>query len=196
MTQNDEKATKDYVAYFILGGPGAGKGTLCSLLSSKVSGVQHFSAGDLLRAERDKGTENAQLINDYIREGLIVPREITIALLKDAMDASPATIYLIDGFPRAVDQAEAFEQIVTPGRACIYLVCTEEVMEQRILGRGRESGRIDDNPESLRKRFHVFEEATMPVIKSFEATDRLIRVDATRTPDEVYQECREILLKK
>ncbi|KNC47063.1 adenylate kinase isoenzyme 1 [Thecamonas trahens ATCC 50062] len=163
-------------AYFVLGGPGAGKGTQCAKLVEEF-GFTHLSAGDLLRAERDSGSEAAELINDYIKNGLIVPMEITIGLLKTAMEsaANPAG-YLIDGFPRAVDQFEAFEATVVPAQFCLYFKCTEDVLEQRLLERGKTSGRVDDNIEAIKKRFR--------------AQSRCHEIDSTRTVDEVFADVR------
>merc|ERR1712010_75341 len=92
------------VAFFVLGGPGAGKGTQCAKLVEHY-GFTHLSAGDLLRAERKSGSENATLINNYINEGKIVPVEITVNLIKNAMEAvlPECNRFLIDGFPRNTD---------------------------------------------------------------------------------------------
>mgnify|MGYP002785322553 CR=1 FL=1 len=89
-----------------------GKGTQCSRLE-KEFGLVHLSAGDLLRAERNRpGSEYGELINSYIREGRIVPYEITIGLLRKAMVESGAHSFLIDGFPRDIEQGVAFEDQV------------------------------------------------------------------------------------
>jgi UMP-CMP kinase len=100
------------VVIFVLGGPGAGKGTQCEKLGKKY-GFTHLSAGDLLREERHRpGSEVGDLINTYIREGKIVPMHITIGLLKMAMLASGKHHFLIDGFPRDVSQGMEFEKLV------------------------------------------------------------------------------------
>jgi UMP-CMP kinase len=95
-----------------LGGPGAGKGTQCQNLVRDY-GFIHLSAGDLLREERKReGSQYGELINHYIKEGLIVPMEITVSLLEAAMIKSGKHRFLIDGFPRKMDQALAFEDKV------------------------------------------------------------------------------------
>lgn len=174
--------------FFILGGPGAGKGTLCSGLTKSLPRFRHFSAGDLLRAEQGTGSEFAKLIEHHIVNGTLVPVEITIALLKNAMLASPeeVNVFLIDGFPRACDQADVFENNIKPGKSCIYLTCSEEIMKDRILGRGE--GRIDDNIDSLIKRFNVFNDTTIPVIERFRSTGRVLEVDGSRTPAEILEQ--------
>jgi UMP-CMP kinase len=84
---------------FVLGGPGSGKGTNCSKLVSQYGWV-HLSAGDLLREERQSGSELAEMINTYIAEGKIVPAEVTVKLLRAAMEKSISKKFLVDGFPR------------------------------------------------------------------------------------------------
>jgi UMP-CMP kinase len=86
--------------FFILGGPGSGKGTYCTKLSNE-KGFPHFSAGDLLREERDSGSELAATINENISQGKLVPSEITVQLLRNAIDKSAVKTILIDGFPRS-----------------------------------------------------------------------------------------------
>lgn len=84
---------------FVLGGPGSGKGTNCAKLVDTF-GFVHLSAGDLLREERQSGSELAEMINTYIAEGKIVPAEVTVRLLRNAMEKSGKKKFLVDGFPR------------------------------------------------------------------------------------------------
>jgi UMP-CMP kinase len=132
------------------------------------------SAGDLLRAEQQReGSEFGQLIADHIKEGKIVPQEVTIALLKNAMRDAIKTQgaaykvpeeqkskfqdgkgrFLIDGFPRKMDQALGFDETVCPSRFVLFLQCSEKAMLERLMERGKTSGRADDNAESIKKRF-------------------------------------------
>ncbi|KAF9730581.1 bifunctional uridylate/adenylate kinase [Paraphaeosphaeria minitans] len=177
---------------FVLGGPGAGKGTQCSKLVSDY-GFKHLSAGDLLREEQDRpGSEFGEMIKTYIKEGTIVPMEVTIQLLenamKKAMEEENKSTFLIDGFPRKLDQAHAFERSVVPSKFTLFFDAPEDVMLERLLSRGKTSGRADDNIESIKKRFRTFVETSMPVVDEFESQKRVIKVQATRTPDEVYQD--------
>lgn len=87
---------------FVLGGPGSGKGTNCAKIV-ELYGYVHLSAGDLLREERNSGSELAEMINTYIAEGKIVPAEVTVRLLHAAMEKSGKTKFLVDGFPRDMD---------------------------------------------------------------------------------------------
>ena len=184
---------------FFLGGPGSGKGTQSANLV-KDYGFVHLSAGDLLRAEQVReGSQYGELIKTYIREGKIVPMEITVALLSNAMADSLASNpppagtksrFLIDGFPRKLDQAVFFEQTVCPSEVVLFLDCPEDVMESRLLKRGETSGREDDNAESIRKRFRTFVETSMPVVDNFESKDKVVKVKATGTIEEVYAEVK------
>ncbi|KAH6998300.1 adenylate kinase-domain-containing protein [Ilyonectria robusta] len=182
----------DVTVVFVLGGPGAGKGTQCSKLVEQY-GFIHLSAGDLLRAEQERpGSQFGDLIKDYIKNGLIVPMEVTIQLLENAMTealqkaGSTKGRFLVDGFPRKMDQAVKFEETVCPAKMVLFFDCPEEVMEKRLLKRGETSGRSDDNAESIRKRFRTFVETSMPVVNYFEKEGKVVKLDATPTPDQVY----------
>ncbi|KAH7023287.1 uridylate kinase [Ilyonectria destructans] len=182
----------DVTVVFVLGGPGAGKGTQCSKLVEQY-GFIHLSAGDLLRAEQERpGSQFGELIKDYIKNGLIVPMEVTIQLLENAMTealqkaGSTKGRFLVDGFPRKMDQAVKFEETVCPAKMVLFFDCPEEVMEKRLLKRGETSGRSDDNAESIRKRFRTFVETSMPVVNYFEKEGKVVKLDATPTPDQVY----------
>lgn len=178
---------------FVLGGPGAGKGTVCARLV-KDFGFKHLSAGDLLREEQQRpGSKYGAMIAQYIREGQIVPKEVTIGLLRQAMEQEPSgTTFLIDGFPRAMDQATQFESDVQRCDFVLFLECTEEVMEKRLLKRGETSGRSDDNIESIRKRFHTYLNQTMPVIEFFSRDNRVRHVSSAPPAEEVYQTVRKL----
>ncbi|KAH6666644.1 adenylate kinase-domain-containing protein [Halenospora varia] len=181
---------------FVLGGPGAGKGTQCANLVRDYN-FTHLSAGDLLRAEQEReGSEFGDLIKEYIRDGKIVPMEVTVQLLENAMnDVISKTPdgkgkFLIDGFPRKMDQALKFEETVCPSKFVLFFDCPEEEMQKRLLNRGKTSGRSDDNEESIKKRFKTFVETSMPVVDYFEGQGRVVKVVATKTPEGVYKETR------
>jgi len=176
---------------YILGGPGSGKGTQSANLVRDY-GFVHLSAGDLLREEQDhEGSEYGQLIKDYIKDGLIVPMEITVKLLENAVHKKIGSDgtgkFLIDGFPRKMDQAVFFEQSVCPSRCTLFLDCPEDVMRERLLNRGKTSGRSDDNEESIIKRFRTFVETSMPVVDMFEKEDKVIKVSAVGSVGEIYE---------
>ena len=189
----------DVTVIFVLGGPGAGKGTQCANLVRDYN-FTHLSAGDLLRAEQERpNSEFGTLIKDYIKDGLIVPMEVTVQLLENAMmevvqkDKDRKGKFLIDGFPRKMDQALKFEETVCPAKFVLFFDCPEKEMQRRLLERGKTSGRTDDNAESIKKRFRVFVEASMPVVDYFDKQGRVVKVVATKTPDVVYKETKERL---
>lgn len=142
-------------------------------------------------------SEFGELIKTYIREGNIVPMEVTVALLENAMreEISKTGVkrFLIDGFPRKMDQADKFESDVCPSKLVLFFDTTEEVMLKRLLKRSETSGRDDDNIESIRKRFRTFVETSMPVVNNYEKLGKVLRVDAGRSVDEVYAEVRKRL---
>lgn len=184
---------KNCTVVFVLGGPGAGKGTQCQNLVRDYQFV-HLSAGDLLREERNRpGSKYGELIDNYIKEGLIVPMEITIALLERAMKQSSSQRFLIDGFPRKMDQALKFEQSVVPSQSVLYFECPEDVMMDRLLKRGSTSGRVDDNPESIKKRFKTFRETSFPVIEHFQKMGKVHKVDCRDSPEKVYENVRRFI---
>ncbi|KAF2178585.1 UMP-CMP kinase [Zopfia rhizophila CBS 207.26] len=193
-------SSENVTVIFVLGGPGAGKGTQCAKLVSDY-GFKHLSAGDLLREEQDRpGSEFGEMIKTYIKEGTIVPMEVTVQLLENAMKASMEkdgkNMFLIDGFPRKLDQAHAFERSVVPSKFTLFFDCPEEVMQERLLNRGKTSGRADDNAESIKKRFKTFIETSMPVVDEFEGQGKVVKVEAVKGPDEVYEDVKAKLKQR
>lgn len=196
-----QKAFKngDVSVIFVLGGPGAGKGTQCARLVNDY-GFIHLSAGDLLRAEQKRpGSQYGELIAQNIRDGVIVPQEVTIALLKNAMKENfdkGNTRFLIDGFPRKMDQAITFEDEIATSSFTLFFECPEEVMLKRLLERGKTSGRADDNIESIKKRFRTFIETSYPVVEYFDKQGKVVKLSCDRTVDDVYSEVKKAIKDK
>lgn len=184
---------------FVLGGPGAGKGTQCQNIVEHF-GYIHLSAGDLLREERQNpDSKVGQEIDTHIREGSIVPVEITCGLLEKAMQQNiekrGKEHFLIDGFPRNQDNLDGWERQMG-GKAdvkfMLFFDCTEETCIQRCLSRGQGgSGRTDDNEESLKKRIVTYNKSTMPIINHYEKCDLVKKVDANRSPEEVFEDVKK-----
>ena len=169
-----------YRVSFILGGPAAGKSTQCKKLVDDY-GCIHLSAGDLLREERASGSSTATLIESYINEGAIVPVQITLDLIRNSMEKSKATRFLIDGFPRNEDNFLGWNRVMTK-ESCvvdsiIFIECPEDECKKRIIERSKTSGRSDDNLETLKKRFVTFNEITLPVIENFEKASAADKID-------------------
>jgi len=197
-------ATKVMVIY-VLGGPGAGKGTQCGRIVEDF-GFVHLSAGDLLREEQNReGSQFGELIREHIRNGTIVPMEVTVKLLENAIRAQlaqphPGTgwenghgRFLVDGFPRKMDQAVKFDETVCMPAFVLFFDTTEEVMLKRVLERGKTSGREDDNVESIKKRFHTFVETSMPVVDKYRAEGKLVSIDSTRSIEVVHADVSKVL---
>eukprot|EP00616_Rhizochromulina_sp_CCMP1243_P010068 CAMPEP_0118978714 /NCGR_PEP_ID=MMETSP1173-20130426/24342_1 /TAXON_ID=1034831 /ORGANISM="Rhizochromulina marina cf, Strain CCMP1243" /LENGTH=207 /DNA_ID=CAMNT_0006928925 /DNA_START=98 /DNA_END=717 /DNA_ORIENTATION=+ len=181
---------------FVLGGPGAGKGTQCAKLVDDF-GLVHLSAGELLRKERASGSPDGQLIEEYLRDGRIVPVSISLGLLRQAMDGDAGSCFLVDGFPRNWDNVEGWNELMQDSAevlCVLFLDCPEEEQERRLLIRGETSGRSDDNLESARKRFKTFHQETMPVVGHYESLGLVRRVPADGMQDEVYAHTRAALL--
>jgi UMP-CMP kinase len=156
---------------FVLGGPGAGKGTQSELLMKEYP-CRHLSVGELLRAERETNptSPNAKLIEDCLVQGTIVPVEVSLNLVKQAMATSgKCCYYLVDGFPRNFDNLHGWLTHMPPqhiyGRAALVYQCQDfDILKERILTRGETSGRSDDNLASLQKRLDTLTRDTVPVV--------------------------------
>ncbi|XP_068676819.1 UMP-CMP kinase-like isoform X1 [Montipora foliosa] len=183
------------VVIFVLGGPGAGKGTQCEKIV-KEFGYIHLSAGELLREERAIGSENGDLIDSYMKEGKIVPVEITISLIEKAMNKNSIKKFLIDGFPRNDNNLQGWNKVMDGKvytKCVLFFECTEEECIRRIMERAKSSGRSDDNIESLRKRFHTYETQTLPIIQHYEKLGLVKKIQAIKSPEEVFDEVQNVL---
>lgn len=176
-----------------------GKGTQCERLV-KNKGFVHLSAGDLLRAEQKReGSKYGDMIKQYITEGKIVPMEVTVALLENAIRAKVdegKSRFLVDGFPRKMDQAVKFEETVCESKFTIFFDCTEETMMKRLLKRGESSGRDDDNAESIKKRFKTFKETSMPVVEYFEKQGKVVKINCEDSIDDVSKQVNTAVEQK
>ena len=179
---------------FVLGGPGSGKGTQCERIVRDY-GYKHLSAGDLLREEVASCSSLGTELQAIMKEGKLVPMEVTIGLLRKAMDKSGASDFLIDGFPRALDQALEFEKQVGMCSKVLFFDCPKDVMRERLLARGKTSGRADDNEETIVKRFDTFVNQSMPVIDHYRSRggNVVASISAVPPPDAVYEAVKEAL---
>nr|XP_054949253.1 UMP-CMP kinase isoform X2 [Pan paniscus] len=168
-------------------------------------GYTHLSAGELLRDERkNPDSQYGELIEKYIKEGKIVPVEITISLLKREMDQTMAANaqrnkFLIDGFPRNQDNLQGWNKTMD-GKADVSFVlffdCNNEICIERCLERGKSSGRSDDNRESLEKRIQTYLQSTKPIIDLYEEMGKVKKIDASKSVDEVFDEVVQIFDKE
>jgi UMP-CMP kinase len=175
---------KQHRVLFILGGPGAGKGTQSERIVDTYKCI-HLSVGELLREERKRGdaSPHAELIEKCLVAGQIVPVEISLNLVRNAMDEACGgsssygqPIFLVDGFPRNYDNLSGWTKNMPEYASVIGSLiydCPIDVLEKRILSRAETSGRSDDNLESARKRFTTFQDQTMPVVQALEEVESM-----------------------
>merc|ERR1712039_284724 len=156
-------------------------------------GWGHVSAGDCLRAERNNpNSKEGAMINGIIKEGKIVPSHITVGLMQKAMAAATGKQnFLIDGFPRNLENVEVWEKVVDTAANVVgvfFFDTSEEVMQERLLERGKTSGRNDDNLEAIKKRFNTYQKETMPIIQKYQGAGLATRFDAGKSIDDVWKE--------
>ncbi|XP_059061823.1 adenylate kinase isoenzyme 1 isoform X2 [Achroia grisella] len=177
---------------WVLGGPGSGKGTQCEKIIAKY-GFTHLSTGDLLRAEVKSGSDRAKCLTSIMERGELVPNEIVLDLLKEAIlaRADQSKGFLIDGYPREKSQGIAFEQAIAPVTAIIYFEASSETLTQRLLGRAASSGRADDNEETIKLRLKTFIDNNELVLAQY--PDKLRRINAEASVDDIFGEVQKIL---
>ena len=167
----------------LLGPPGAGKGTQAVLLSEKL-GVPHISTGDLFRANIGEGTPLGVEAKSYIDAGKLVPTDVTARMVKSRLEeADAAEGFLLDGFPRTVEQAEILKDLLAEkGQnldGVLNFVVSEDVVVERMLARGR----ADDNEETIRTRLGVYRDETAPLIEHY--GDQIISIEAEGEVEEI-----------
>ncbi|KAL1419487.1 hypothetical protein MTO96_025396 [Rhipicephalus appendiculatus] len=170
---------------FVFGGPGSGKGTQCEKIAKKY-GFTHISSGDLLRDEVKSGSARGKEMNEIMKTGGLVPLDIVLQLLKEAMEKNLGTAkgFLIDGYPRDVEQGERFEAEVCKCTALIYFEVKDETLHKRLLKRGLTSGRVDDNEKTIVNRIKTFHVESEPVLKKYK--DIVHKYSAEDDPDKVF----------
>ncbi len=151
----------------IFGAPGSGKGTQSELIIKRY-GLRHISTGELLRDHIARGTELGKVADSFISKGNLIPDELMLDILEHELDANPcAEGVIFDGFPRTIPQAEALEKLLqkrgTKVHAVVGLEVPEEELTDRLIKRGAESGRSDDNADTIAKRLEVYRRQTEPL---------------------------------
>lgn len=182
----------------LFGPPGSGKGTQSEKLIEKY-GLIHLSTGNLLREEIARQTTLGREARNYMDQGQLVPDSVVIGMIESALDQNPeASGFLFDGFPRTVNQAIALDELLASKNAEINIVLalevgTEELVD-RLLNRGKTSGRSDDVNETIvRARITEYENKTAPVAGHYEKFGKVQRVKGEGSIDDIFQSlCREI----
>ncbi|KAI1264080.1 adenylate kinase-domain-containing protein [Xylariaceae sp. FL1019] len=176
----------------MLGGPGSGKGTQCKLLAQAFN-LNHISIGDIMRQEMNRaGSEYASIIEQNMRAGTVAPKEVTIPVLKSHMLEAlqqGTDLFVLDGFPRSLEQALFFEEVVAPIELVIVLECPDATLVDRLLPRER----FDDNLENIRKRLRTFHETTSKVVDLYRGRGKVKAVNAADAVETVHQQLVEVL---
>jgi adenylate kinase len=178
----------------LLGPPGSGKGTQAARLRDEL-GYVALSTGDLLREARAEGTDLGRRAAEYMDRGELVPDDVILALVRDAVADLDGRPILLDGFPRTVEQADALaEGLEEHGRELTGVVLVD-VPDEEVVRRigGRHEGRSDDNPETVRERLRVYHRQTEPLVTYYDQRGLLRRVDGAQGPDAVHDDVRAVL---
>ena len=182
----------------LFGAPGAGKGTQAGKLTEKYR-FNHISTGDVIRAEIRDATALGLTVKEAIARGELAPDEVVIEIIENYMHSHrDAGGNIFDGFPRTIPQAEAFDAILAEHGlkidVMLELVVPEEELVQRILLRGRESGRADDADESvIRNRIEVYNAQTAVVAEYYRAQGKYAAIDGSRPMTDVFASlCDEV----
>ncbi|MFZ1750099.1 MAG: adenylate kinase [Saprospiraceae bacterium] len=182
----------------LFGPPGSGKGTQAAKLTEKY-GFLHISTGDLFRYEMSHDTPLGLKAKEYMSKGQLVPDEVTIGMLINKVNANPeAKGIIFDGFPRTIAQAEAFDQFLqaqnTAVTTLISIELSDDEIVERILHRGKTSGRSDDNDESIiRNRIEVYNTETSPVYTHYDHMGKSKRISGSGTIEEIFNRLVEVI---
>ena len=179
--------------FILLGPPGAGKGTQAEKLVARL-GIPQVATGDMLREAREQQTELAQQAETYMKAGALVPDEIVIGLVQERLkQADCQDGYILDGFPRSVEQAEALDATLQERgealKAVVSLSVPEDELVKRLLSRKRE----DDNEVVIRERLKVYAQQTEPLIDYYRTQGVLREVEGLGSIDEIFERILAVL---
>ncbi|GLB48810.1 adenylate kinase [Neptunitalea sp. Y10] len=182
----------------LFGKPGAGKGTQATILKEKYELV-HISTGDVFRFNIKNETKLGTLAKSYIDNGELVPDEVTINMLSEEVKSNPgAKGFIFDGFPRTIAQAEALDKLLDSNAmsldGTVALEADDEVLIQRLLERGKVSGRSDDQDESkIRNRFEEYNAKTSPLINYYKEQEKFYSVNGIGDIEEITERLSAVI---
>ena len=183
----------------IFGAPGSGKGTQSERIVEKY-GINHISTGDVLRAEIKNGTELGKTAKGYIDQGQLIPDELMIDILASVFDSfKDSKGVIFDGFPRTIAQAEALKKMLAErgqdASVMLDLEVPEDELMVRLIKRGKDSGRADDNEETIKKRLHVYHSQTSPLIDWYKNEKKYQHINGLGTMDGIFADICEAVDK-
>lgn len=184
----------------LFGAPGSGKGTQSAKLIDEY-GLYHISTGELLRDHIKRGTELGKTADSYISKGQLIPDQLMIDILDDVLEKEAAGKegVVFDGFPRTIPQAEALKGLLrkrgTDLHAVVGLEVPEDELVQRMIARGKETGRADDNIDTIKNRLDVYHKQTLPLKEYYTNEGNYLAVNGTGIVDEIFSDIASKLEK-
>lgn len=175
----------------LFGAPGSGKGTQSAKIIDQY-GLYHISTGEVLRDHIKRDTELGRIADSYISKGHLIPDDLMIKILEDVLDNAAAGKrgVVFDGFPRTVPQAMALKELLkkrgTDLHAVIGLEVPEDELVERMIKRGKETGRADDNLETIKNRLDVYHNQTMPLKDFYQKEGKYLPVNGSGVVDEIF----------
>lgn len=184
----------------IFGAPGSGKGTQSARLIDKY-GLYHISTGELLRDHIRRGTDLGRTADAFISKGQLIPDDLMIQILDDTLEreAKGKRGVVFDGFPRTIPQAEALKELLkkrgTDLHAVVGLEVPEAELVDRMIKRGKDTGRADDNPETIKNRLKVYHEQTHPLREYYNKEGKYLAIDGMGVVDDIFKSISDKLDK-
>lgn len=176
----------------IFGAPGSGKGTQSDRLVEKYR-LHHISTGEVLRDHISRGTELGKIADSYISKGRLIPDDLMVKVLEHVLDTNEDLTsrgVIFDGFPRTIDQAKALREMLagrgTKVHAVIGLEVDEPELIKRMLARGEQTGRADDNLETIKKRLKVYHSQTSPLRDFYINEGKYLAIDGNGSVDTIF----------
>lgn len=182
----------------IFGAPGSGKGTQSERLIEEY-GLHHISTGEVLRDHIARGTELGKIADSYISKGQLIPDELMIDILSHILDEEPAAQkgVIFDGFPRTINQAKALNRMLASRGSKVHAVVGLEVNDDelvdRLIKRGQQSGRADDNLDTIKQRLHVYHNQTQPLMDFYKHEGKYHSIQGSGSIDSIFNSIKTSL---